>query len=60
LNNLNKIENPNADEKVCFSCKYMLWLVGVGQGVKCEIDKKDMPSRFYTCDKFDFKIKKNE
>ena len=24
-----------------------------------EIDKKAIPSRFYTCDKFEFKIKKN-
>jgi len=59
MNNVNKIEKPNADEKVCFNCKYMLWLVGVGQGLKCEIDKKAIPSRFYTCDKFEFKIKKN-
>ncbi len=35
-------ENPKPEEKVCFNCKYMLWMVGVGQGVKCELDKKDI------------------
>ena len=36
-------ENPKAEEKVCFNCKYMLWLVGIGQGVKCDLDKKNIP-----------------
>lgn len=53
-------ENPKPEEKVCFNCKYMLWLVGVGQGVKCELDKKNIPSRFHSCEKFEYKIKKNE
>jgi hypothetical protein len=53
-------ENPKPEEKVCFNCKYMLWMVGVGQGVKCELDKKDIPSRFYSCDRFEYKIKINE
>jgi hypothetical protein len=52
-------ENPKPEEKVCFNCKYMLWLVGVGQGVKCELDKKNIPSRMHSCDKFEYKIKKN-
>jgi hypothetical protein len=38
----------------------MLWLVGVGLGVKCDLDKKDIPNRFYSCEKFEFKIKSNE
>jgi len=54
----NKIENPKPDEKVCFNCKHMAWLVGVGQGVKCGITKKNIPSRFYTCDKFEVIKKK--
>ena len=60
MENTNKIENPQPDEKVCFNCKNMLWLVGVGIGVKCELDKKDIPNRFHSCDKFEFKIKSNE
>ena len=35
----NKVHNPKPDEKVCFNCKNMLWMVGLGQGVKCDIDK---------------------
>jgi len=53
-------ENPKLEEKVYFNCKYMLWMVGVGQGVKCELDKKNIPSRFYSCDRFEYKIKNNE
>ena len=41
-----KIENPKLDEKVCFNCKNMLWMVGIGQGVKCKLDLKNIPSRF--------------
>ena len=53
----NKIENPKPDEKVCFNCQHMLWLVGVGQGVKCGLTNKAISSRYYTCDKFEFKVK---
>jgi hypothetical protein len=54
-----EIENPKPDEKVCFNCKHMLWLVALGQGVKCALDKKDIPSRFHSCIKFDPKPKSN-
>jgi len=60
MKNNQKIENPKPDEKVCFNCKNMLWLVGVGLGVKCELDKKDIPNRFHSCDKFEFKVESNE
>ena len=46
-------------EKICKNCKHMLWLVGVGQGVKCSNDKNkvdgklyNIPSRQHTCDYF--------
>lgn len=56
--------DPN--NKVCYNCKYMSWLVGVGFGVRCtnkesEIGKKNppiLPSSSHTCDKFEFKNKK--
>lgn len=54
-----EIENPKPDEKVCFNCKHMLWLVALGQGVKCALDKKDIPSRFHSCIKFEHKPKSN-
>jgi hypothetical protein len=52
-----KIVNPQPDEKVCFNCENLLWLVGIGQGLKCGINKKSIPSRYYTCDKFQKRIK---
>ncbi len=53
----NKIENPQPEEKVCFNCEHLLWLVGIGLGLKCGLDKKSLPSRYYTCDKFLKRIK---
>jgi hypothetical protein len=47
------------DEKVCFNCKYMLWLVGLGLGLKCNLDKSKIPNRYHTCSKFDFKTENN-
>ena len=60
MKNSQKIENPKPDEKVCFNCEHMLWLVGVGQGVKCGLNRKDITNRFHSCDKFEFKIKISE
>ena len=57
MNAGNKIENPLPDEKVCFNCEHLLWLVGIGQGLKCDLNKKSIPSRYYTCDKFQKRIK---
>jgi hypothetical protein len=48
----NKIDTPKPDEKICYNCKNLLWLVGLGQGIKCDLDKKSLPSRWHTCDKF--------
>jgi hypothetical protein len=48
------------DEKVCYNCKHFLWLVGVGMGARCAINREDglpkmLPSRRYTCELFDKK-----
>lgn len=48
-------ENPKPDEKVCFNCKNMLWMVGLGLGIKCRIDNKSLDSRFFSCEKFEKK-----
>lgn len=48
-------DNPLPDEKVCFNCKNMMWMVGIGQGVKCGLTKEDIPSRKHTCEKFERK-----
>ena len=51
--------NIGREEKVCNNCRYMLWLVGVGQGVKCGNDNNkvsgklyNIPSRQHTCEHF--------
>lgn len=48
--------NQSPDQKVCFNCSNMLWLVGVGQGVKCRLDFKSIDSRYHSCEKFEMKI----
>jgi len=50
-----KLGNPGPLEKVCFNCENMMWMVGIGQGVKCRLTKKDIPSRLYSCDEFNYK-----
>lgn len=45
----------NSEEKICFNCKHILWMVGIGAGVKCKIDQRNIPNRLYTCDKFEKK-----
>jgi hypothetical protein len=50
-----KSANPLPDEKVCFNCKHMMWLVGLGQGLKCGLTKHNIENRRHTCDKFEFK-----
>jgi hypothetical protein len=57
MSKTNKIENPKPEEKVCFNCKHLLWMVGIGQGLKCDLDRKSLSSRYYTCEKFEMKIK---
>lgn len=52
---VNRIVNPAPDQKVCFNCSNMLWLVGVGQGVKCRLDFKSIDSRYHSCEKFEMK-----
>lgn len=57
--NLEKAEfpsnNPLADEMVCFNCTNMMWMVGIGLGVKCRLTNDDIPNKYHTCNKFEFK-----
>ncbi len=53
---INKIENPAPDEKVCFNCENMMWMVALGLGLKCRLDKKNIEHRFHTCEKFEKKV----
>lgn len=57
--------NISPDEKVCYNCKHIAWLIGVGQGLRCSNPKKGkvpevIPSRTHTCEFFDRKEKLNE
>ncbi len=61
-----KNETIGKDEKVCYNCKHMAWLVGIGQGVKCTNPQKEprffnIPNRRHTCDLFEIpKMDKKE
>lgn len=52
------------DERVCYNCKHMLWMVGIGLGVRCgyTIDNKTKPPMIpnlrYTCENFNSKFEK--
>lgn len=47
-------ENPLPDEKVCFNCENLIWMVGIGQGLKCRLTYNAIDNRRNTCDKFKF------
>jgi hypothetical protein len=49
-------------EKVCYNCKYLAWMIGVGQGLRCSHhdnqDKLQMiPNMKHTCEKFEINPK---
>jgi len=58
------MDKPKPDQKVCFNCVNMNWMVGIGLGIRCShesvYDKSSgklpptIPSRYYTCEHFEF------
>jgi len=53
--------NVDKEENVCYNCKHIAWLIGIGQGLKCSNPKKEnklesIPSKFHTCDLFENKV----
>lgn len=56
------------DEKVCYNCEHKIWLVALGQGVRCgyNLNKNDIqnlpmiPHLRHSCDNFNFKNSVNE
>jgi hypothetical protein len=56
----NNLQRPGPKERVCYNCKHMIWLVGVGQGVRCGFNSSPnkmppiIPSLRHTCNKFKF------
>ena len=74
---MSKIPNakfPAPTEKVCYNCRHMMWLVGIGQGVRCgyefsinpsgSLDFKTkvpiIPHLGHTCEHFEFRKKEKE
>jgi len=57
---MNKFREIKPNEKICYNCKYLAWLISVGQGLRCghpDKRKEDklpelVPSRFHTCELF--------
>jgi O-acetyl-ADP-ribose deacetylase (regulator of RNase III) len=58
---------PGPHERICANCKYMCWMVGIGQGVTCrhpEYPRRDrrgspqIPSLQHSCEHFEFKKRK--
>lgn len=52
------MENISPEEKVCFNCKHLAWMVGIGQGLKCSNPKKEtkyesIPNERHTCELFE-------
>jgi len=48
------------DEKVCYNCKHLAWMIGIGQGLRCSNPKKGdtpevVPSKTHTCELFEQK-----
>jgi hypothetical protein len=45
------------DEKVCYNCKHLAWMIGIGQGLRCIHPKKGnsemIPSSKHTCELFE-------
>jgi hypothetical protein len=54
--NSKNVQNPKPDEKVCFNCKFLIWSIGIGRGIRCSArDGFRMPSfKSYTCDNFQY------
>jgi len=45
----------NKDKKICLNCTYLIWMVGIGQGLKCGLNMKKIPSKEHTCKNFTLK-----
>ena len=51
------------EERVCYNCEHLAWLVGIGQGLRCLNPNKEkknemIPSSKHTCELFKLKTKK--
>ena len=47
-------------DKVCYNCKHLAWMIGIGQGLRCSNPTKEkkpevIPSSKHFCELFEFK-----
>lgn len=57
---LMKDDKIDPSEKVCYNCKHLVWLVALGQGIRCTLPKEGTDERSYklihsrrhTCESF--------
>ena len=48
------------EDKVCYNCRHLAWLIGIGQGLRCSNPQKEnkyemVPSSKHSCELFEFK-----
>lgn len=61
---MNQISQIKSTDKICCNCKQLVWLIALGQGLRCGHQTKQeeekmpplIPSRFHTCELFEFRI----
>jgi hypothetical protein len=62
---MNNLNNPfGKDEKICYNCNHIAFLIGIGQGLKCSHPSKtsednSIPSMSHTCEFFTNKNNSN-
>jgi len=58
------MEKFKKTDKICRNCKNVIWMVGIGQGIRCSYGYKyekgmppppKIPSGFHTCEHFELK-----
>lgn len=57
------MQSDNNQEKICLNCKHLLWMIGIGQGLKCGHPERstktgmprNIPRRDFSCKLFDRK-----
>lgn len=58
-----KMNQIKPEDKVCYNCKHLLWMIGIGQGLRCGHPKERgdlkfppiIPKRTHTCGLFETK-----
>ena len=39
-------------DKCCYNCNHLSWMIGIGQGLRCGVDKSVIPGIYHVCDNF--------